>query len=274
VSPRRTSAAPWWRHAFDDEYHRLHAPLFPEEESRREVAAMVELLGLPAGARVLDAPCGWGRHTRLFAEAGYRAFGMDLSPALLRRARGRRRAPPRLAAADLRALPFAERSFDAVVNVFTSLGIMHTDTDDARLLREARRVLVPGGRLLVETMHRDDVVRHYAARDRWELPDGTRVRAWRRFDPVTGLSHERWRWERDGEAGERMHVLRLRTATEVAALIRRAGFRSVRFYGDWDGAALTLASPRAIVVATAPAREGRRAGTVPQAAGPTASRVP
>lgn len=253
MSPRRRAGAPWWRHSFDDEYYRLHAPLFPEEESRREVAAMVELLGLPAGARILDAPCGWGRHTRLFAEAGYAAFGIDLSPALLRRGRSRRRVRPFNAAAELRALPFAAGSFEAVLNVFTSLGIFHTDRDDVRMLREARRVLVPGGRLLLESMHRDDVVRHYAARDSWELPDGTRVKAWRRFDPVTGLSHERWRWERGARSGEREHVLRLRTATEVAGLVRRAGFRAAQFFGDWDGSPLALRSPRMIVVATSPA---------------------
>ncbi|MGH7573819.1 MAG: SAM-dependent methyltransferase, partial [Longimicrobiales bacterium] len=62
---------------------RLHDPLFTEADSRREVAAMLELLGLPLGARILDVPCGWGRHTRLLEEAGLIAFGADLSTTLL-----------------------------------------------------------------------------------------------------------------------------------------------------------------------------------------------
>jgi len=251
---RRTA---WWRHSFDDEYYRLHAPLFPEEASRSEVSSMLELLGLPDGARVLDAPCGWGRHTGLLTEAGFRAFGIDLSPALIRRARTRRKRRPSFAAADLRSLPFAAEVFNAVLNVFTSLGIFHADADDVRMLREAKRVLAPGGRFLLETMHRDDVVRHYAARDRWSLPDGTRITAERTFDPVTGLSHERWLWRRGAERGEREHVLRLRTATEVAGLLRRAGFRDARFYGDWDGSPLGLESPRLIAVARVEPGKGR-----------------
>jgi SAM-dependent methyltransferase len=252
VTARRAGAG-WWRHAFDDEYYRLHAPLFSEEDSRQEVAALIELLGLPLGARILDAPCGWGRHLPLLEEAGFRVTGLDLSTALLRRAaRGRRRRPDRVAA-DLRWLPFEAASFDGVINVFTSLGVFHTDRDDLRLLREARRVLVPGGRFLLEAMHRDDVVRHFAVRDRWELPDGTRVSARREFDPVTGLSHERWRWVRGAESGEREQILRLRTATEVARLIRRAGFAAARFFGDWDGSPLSHRSPRLIAVAVAPA---------------------
>lgn len=241
----------WWRHSFDDEYYRLHAPLFSEAESRREVGAMIELLGIPAGSRILDAPCGWGRHTRLFAEAGYPAWGIDLSPALLRRARSRKRIRAHYAAADLRRVPFADGVFDVVINVFTSLGIFHTDREDLRMLREARRVLAPGGRLLLESMHRDDVVRHFAARDRWTLPDGTVVRARRSFDPVTGLSHEHWRWTRGAEQGEREHVLRLRTATGIAGLVRKAAFGNARFFGDWDGSPFTHRSPRLIVVADA-----------------------
>lgn len=249
------AGAPWWRGYFDDDYFRLHDPLFPEEESRAEVAAMREMLGLPEGARILDAPSGWGRHTILLEEAGHRVFGADLSPELL--ARGKAAAAERggiyrAAAADIRALPFRDGAFDAVVNVFTSLGLFLSDDEDVRALGEALRVLRPGGRLLLESMHRDDVVAQYAERDAWVLPDGTEVRARRRFDPVTGISHECMRWRRADERGEKRHALRLRTATEIDGLLRRAGFTPVAYFGDWDGSRLERDSPRVIVVAARP----------------------
>jgi len=242
----------WWRDHFDDAYFDLHDPLFPEAESRREVAAMLELLGLPSGARLLDLPCGWGRHTALFGDAGIEAFGADLSPALLRRAAARGheldRALP-LAAADLRALPFRDASFDAVVNVFTSLGLFLDDDEDVRALAEARRVLAPGGLFLLESMHRDDVVANYAERDRWRLPDGTQVRARRRFDPVRGISWEAMRWRRGEQHGRKRHALRLRTATEMDGLLRRAGFGDIEWYGDWEGGPPRRDSERVIAVA-------------------------
>lgn len=249
------SGPPWWRGYFDDAYFRLHDPLFPEETSRVEVAAIREMLGLPDGARILDAPSGWGRHTLLLEEAGHHAVGADLSPALLARgkaAAAERGGRYRAAAADIRALPFRDGAFDAVVNVFTSLGLFLSDDEDVRALREALRVLRPGGKLLLESMHRDDVVAQYAERDAWVLPDGTQVRARRRFDPVTGISHERLRWRRGEERGEKRHALRLRTATEIDGLLRRAGFTPVEYYGDWDGSRLERDSPRLVVVAARP----------------------
>jgi ubiquinone/menaquinone biosynthesis C-methylase UbiE len=238
------SGGDWWRSYFDERYFEMHDPLFPEARSRREVAGMLELLALPVGARVLDAPSGWGRHAALLAAAGCEVYGADLSFELLRRAprasgdesaAGDDAQPALYAAADIRALPFADASFDAVINVFTSLGLFLDDAEDVRALREARRVLRPGGAILLESMHRDDVIASYAERDRWTLPDGTEVRVQRRFDPVAGISRERLRWRRGAESGRKQHALRLRTATEIDALLRAAGFVRIEYYGDWTG---------------------------------------
>lgn len=210
---------------------------------------MLELLGLPHGSRVLDLPCGWGRHTVLLAEGGLDAWGADLSFDLLKRAREREGgAELPLVAADLRELPFASESFEAVLNVYTSLGLFLEDEQDLRALREARRLLAPGGVFLLESMHRDEIIGQYAERDEWELPDGTEVRVRRRFDSVSGITYDAFRWRRGEEQGRKSHALRLRTATEIAALLAAAGFDDVEWFGDWDLSPLRYDSPRAIAV--------------------------
>ena len=251
------SEAGWWRDYFGDDFFDLHVDLFPEELSRREVAGMIDLLQLPVGARILDVPCGWGRHTRLFAESGYDVVGSDLSFDLLKRVSRKEPAEngpgPDIAipcvAADIRMQPLRSASFDAVLNVFTSLGLFLDDAEDLRALREAHRLLKPGGRFLLESMHRDDVIASYAERDRWFLPDGTEVRVRRRFDPVAGISYERLRWRNGARAGAKRHALRLRTATEIDGLLRAAGFEQIEYFGDWDGRAFSHADSSLIAVA-------------------------
>jgi SAM-dependent methyltransferase len=245
------SSAPWWRSYFDDRYFEMHDPLFGEARSRAEVAGMCELLALPVDARILDAPCGWGRHTNLLTQAGLRVLGADISVDLLRRAAAAMppSGGPAWVAADIRRLPFADGAFDAVLNVFTSLGLFLDDAEDIAALREAHRLLVPGGALLLESMHRDDVIRSFAARDEWTLPDGTHVQVRRRFDAVRGVSHERLRWRRGSESGSKAHALRLRTATEIAALLGAAGFVEVEYFGGFDGRPLTHRSESLVAVA-------------------------
>jgi SAM-dependent methyltransferase len=238
----------WWRDYFGADFFALHVDLFPEELSRREVAGMLELMQVPVGARILDVPCGWGRHSVLLAEQGFDVVGADLSFDLLKHG-----APgPLYTAADVRLQPFADASFDAVINVFTSLGLFLDDAEDLRALREAHRLLAPGGKFLLESMHRDDVIADYAERDRWFLPDGTEVRVRRRFDAVRGISHERLQWRRGTETGKKQHALRLRTATDISALLAAAGFDDVEYFGDWDGRPFSHRDSSLIAIATKP----------------------
>lgn len=236
----------WWRDYFGEDFFHLHVDLFPEELSRREVAGILELMQLPVGARILDVPCGWGRHSVLLADYGYQVVGADISYDLLERAPE----APLYVAADVRLQPFPDASFDAVINVFTSLGLFLDDNEDLRALREAHRLLRPGGKFLLESMHRDDVIAHYAERDRWTLPDGTEVQVRRRFDAVQGISYEKLRWRKGEQHGRKQHALRLRTATDIDTLICAAGFASIEYYGDWEGSPFEYDNSSLIAVAS------------------------
>ena len=80
---------PWWQTHFDARYLHEYEPLFDLVQDRREVARLLELLELPSGARVLDCPCGQGRHAHLLAETGFNVDGLDYSRTLLAAARKR-----------------------------------------------------------------------------------------------------------------------------------------------------------------------------------------
>jgi cyclopropane fatty-acyl-phospholipid synthase-like methyltransferase len=242
---------PWWADYFDDHFAELYEPHLPPEATRAEVEAIMELLGLEPGARVLDLACGWGRHSVELARERMRVTGVDLAAPLL--ARGRRLADAAgvevaWLRADARELPFAGE-FDAVLSLFSSLGYFLSDAEDLRVLAAARSALRPDGLFLLETMHRDHVVRHYAERDWWHGPTGEPVWVEREFDALAGVSREWLRWLEAGEVREKYHELRVRTATEWASLLDAAGLEPAGWYGGWEAEELDADSERLIVVA-------------------------
>src|SRR6185436_14188637 len=127
-----------WKGYFDSQYLREYEPLFNPIRDRREVARMIDVLQLPVGARVLDCPCGQGRHAHLLAEAGYDVDGLDYSRELLGHAKRRGTGPNlRYTRGDMRALPGKWKGkFDAVVNLFTSFGFFTDPKDDERVIAE------------------------------------------------------------------------------------------------------------------------------------------
>jgi SAM-dependent methyltransferase len=227
--------------------------LFDPERDRSEVARLIDVLELPAGARVLDCPCGQGRHAHLLAEHGYDVDGVDLSTTLLARARARGTGRGlRYTRADMRALPakWTER-FDAVLNLFTSFGFFRDPADDGRVIREFARVLRPGGVLVWQGANRDGVAARFLHRDWWISADNTLVAQERSFDPVSGIltveSH--WRGSTRARSGHREHRIRLYTATRLAELCQAAGLVVELAFDGWTTRPLRRTSSEMLLVA-------------------------
>lgn len=115
-----------------------------------ERPAMIDLAGDVTGHRVLDAGCGSGPLAAALRAKGAVMTGFDSSPAMLELARQRLGENADLHLADLsRPLPFADGAFDDVV---MSL-VLHYLKDWTAPLAELRRVLKPGGRLVLSVYH-------------------------------------------------------------------------------------------------------------------------
>src|SRR5437588_8688876 len=132
LAPLGMTNEDWWATYFDARYLLEFEPLFDLTRDRSEVARLVEVLQLPVGARILDCPCGQGRHAHLLAEAGFDVDGVDYSRELLQRARERGTGQRlRYTRGDMRQLPAKWTGrFDAVLNLFTSFGFFANPEDD------------------------------------------------------------------------------------------------------------------------------------------------
>ncbi|SEL50308.1 class I SAM-dependent methyltransferase [Streptacidiphilus jiangxiensis] len=115
-----------------------------------ERPAMLALAGDVAGRRILDAGCGSGPLFAALRERGATVSGFDASAGMLELARRRLGEDADLRVADLGSpLPYPDDSFDDVV---ASL-VFHYLEDWGPALSEVRRVLKPGGRLIMSVDH-------------------------------------------------------------------------------------------------------------------------
>lgn len=111
---------------------------------------LLELMGDVAGCRALDLGCGTGRYARLLIRRGTRVVGMDLSMAMLSRARSATGADAaRWLQGQVERLPFVDAAFEMVVS---GLVVDHVENLRA-FFGEVRRVLRPGGRAIITAVH-------------------------------------------------------------------------------------------------------------------------
>ncbi len=218
----------------------------------QEVDFLVEQLRLTPGTRVLDLGCGTGRHTRLLAERGCVAFGLDVAASFLRAARDAGPGVPFLRG-DARRLPLADASVDVAVSLcqggFGLTGGPAAEAvppgvePDLVVLDEVRRVLRPGGRLALTAFSS-----YFAVRD---LGEGES------FDADAGVLHEHTvlhdeaRRPLDHELWTTCY-----TPRELRLLLARAGFEVDAIWAATPGRYTTdppsIDTPEHLAVASVP----------------------
>ncbi len=237
----------WYKEWFGEDYLDLYAHRDADEAERHMVFVEKALEDSEAPRRVLDLACGGGRHTAALRQRGYPAVGVDLSLVLLAH-------PPRVpsTAGDMCALPFADGSFDWILNFFTSFGYFETERQNFRVLEELNRLLTPGGRFLIDFMNRDKVLAGLKTEEVQEV-GGRRVEIHRWFDSETRRINKRMRLHRaDGAASTYLESVRAYSHDEVTIGLRWAGLEVDRLYGNFQGDLFDRESERLILVGHKP----------------------
>ena len=241
----------WYKTYFGEDYLHHIEPVLTPERTQREVDGIVNLLTLPQGSSILDLCCGHGRHAIPLAQRGYRMTGQDLSEVFLREAEKEALAKGvhvDWLHSDMRNIPF-ENEFDAVINMFTAFGYFENQDEDQKVLQQVSKALKPGGLFLLETLHREGLMRQYAPQMISYYPEGLIELEERSFDLLTSRNEVQITMlYPDGQRKEYGFSHRLYTLTELAQMLTMAGLQVKAYSGAWDGSALTMDNFRLILL--------------------------
>lgn len=239
-------STPWFVDAFDGHYLDRYAHR-SQEAAAREAPFLLRELNVAPGAAMLDLCCGAGRHSGELARAGLHVTGVDLSIALLRKARADHR-QIEFVRADMRALPFADKSFAGAVNLFTSFGYFEADAENLAALREAARVLRPGAAFVLDFFNLAPTVAALVPKSE-KTVSGRQITETRGYDPSRKRIEKITRIAEASGAREVRESVRAFAPEEFDALFAQANLGIRSRFGDMEGAAFNAkTSPRCITV--------------------------
>ena len=242
-----------WRDFFATWGKAVQARGYPNERTRKDVDFLVSSLALSEGTRVLDIPCGIGRHSVELVKRGYEVTGIDFNGSALsiaRRSASEAGVAPRFVEMDMRQLDESEL-YDAAFYFYSRFGYFEDD-ENLDVASRIARSLKPGGRFLVDT-HVTESIFPVLNQRGWSWSDDTRTvrvledAAW---NLQLGRLDSEWTFvHRDGSVDTARTSLRLYSYKELCELLEAAGFREFRGFASGSDRPFVLGSPRLSLIA-------------------------
>ena len=163
----------WWNAGYNDTFFSSvysegdysiegylgHEKLDIYQRTQRELDFLQSIISGIENKKILDCPCGQGRHAIGLSRLGASVIGVDISDNFIEEARRKSHLDfppatrPEFLIGDMRKLPdeIADNSIDVCINMFLAFGFFDDEEENKNVLREFFRILKPGGYLIIHT---------------------------------------------------------------------------------------------------------------------------
>ncbi len=213
------------------------------DETQYEVENIINLTDIKHGCKVLDIPCGFGRHSAFFYELGYEVTGIDISQEQISHANDAFPGPSYYAS-DMRKISSLEiGTFSLIVNLYSSFGYFPSVEEDRSCLVGFYDVLKNGGSLIMQLSDLERSIYNLGdkrlpyRRNKYEELD---------FDWDTQTLMVKYY---NGTEVKSFVNMRIYSKEQLSDLLLSVGFNSVSFYGGLDGK-VKNPSDRLVIYAT------------------------
>ncbi len=229
----------WFKDLYDDFRRRRALDSISEEETKRDVDFIYNVLKLFEGAKVLDLFCGAGRHSIELASRNCNPVGIEYNPDYLKLARERskeKEISPEFIQSDVRYVDFGE-GYDGAIIMRCSFGYF-SDEEDRMVLEKIYGALKKQGRFLIEIISRDWLLNHFEERAEMVI-DSVKVVEEREFDILTSRNNFTIkRYEKDGIVAKK-GSWRFYSVHEIKNILENIGFKFVAGYSNLNKEPLT-----------------------------------
>jgi SAM-dependent methyltransferase len=239
----------WYETFFTAPVNRFWEMMVPPEATLSDCKFIRRHIGQEPPARVLDAPCGAGRHSLLLAEAGFLMTGVDISSDNIARASSAAKAaalPAQFVQGDMRKFAPSEPA-DAIICFGNSIGYFGADGMQELVASLARSVRI-GGRLVIDTYTCAESI--FPLQEEREIQfDGGSYDAELSYDPLESRLQTKAVLTLGDEKHELLYAHYVVTTGELVGRLREGGFSTLSMHADTEDAPYRPGSPRLLLVA-------------------------
>ena len=226
-------------------YDAIYSSIVDYERELRRVEKIFRKHNSRKTRSILDVACGTGNYTFIFARKGFRTVGIDLSESMIEAAKSKigSKKNPRFFKMDMRRITLREK-FDAATVLFGGFGYLTYSEDVLKFFRQAKKILNPGGLLVLEFWQSTGVLPAAAGAsgntnwDRAEF-EGKRILRLNRgkYDPTTNMLAINFDFyivdlkaNRLVDHFEELHTVKTYNVSDMKETLEDGGFKPLAFY--------------------------------------------